>query len=263
MEKIALSISDLSCYSKSSLTVTLPVLENMGIETAVLPTALLSTQSDGFDDIYSKDLTKDAEKILEVWTDLDLSFDAIYSSYLSDYRQTKLVENIVERFRRKGGLFLVDPVLGDEGKLYQLLTEDHVSSMKELITFADIITPNFTEAKLLSNGDTVEDVAKNLSLMGPEKVCITSIPDNKGNLYNIALENNVIKEFHFKNVNASFPGSGDLFASLLLGFTLNGNDFFTSVEKATHISTDAIKTSFEKNREKRRGISLSEVLKNL
>ena len=134
-----LAIHDLSCFSKSSLTVALPVMEALSVETAVLPTALLSTQTDGFDDIYIRDLSGDMTAIDGRFSSLGLRFDGIYSGFLASVEQIDIVSSIIDKYAT---LTLVDPVMGDDGKLYQTITEDHAAAMIRLARKADIITPN-------------------------------------------------------------------------------------------------------------------------
>ena len=149
-----LAIHDLSCFSKSSLTVALPVMEALSVETAVLPTALLSTQTDGFDDIYIRDLSGDMTAIDGRFSSLGLRFDGIYSGFLASVEQIDIVSSIIDKYAT---LTLVDPVMGDDGKLYQTITEDHAAAMIRLARKADIITPNFTEASIIAG--SIRDIS--------------------------------------------------------------------------------------------------------
>ena len=270
--KSALAIHDLSCYSKSSLTVVLPILECAGVECAVLPTAILSTQSDGFEDIFSQDCTNSCSTIIEKWKSLDFHFDAIYSGYLASSKQEELVLSSISAFKKKDTLVLVDPVLGDNMSLYQGFTDMHIKQMRSLIKKANIITPNWTEAQLLLNGKAVDESttlsiastkAKELYKESGASVVITSVPLSLGNLVNLAYDGSEVRCFSNDLLSPSLPGCGDMFASLLLSLLLENNSFFVSVRMAGEITTAALKESLRCNREKRMGIMLKPALKLL
>ena len=198
-----LAIHDLSCYSKSSLTVVLPVLEALGVETAVLPTALLSTQTDGFDDIYIQNEDEAMGEILNRFFSLHLSFDGIYSGFLAS---ASVIERVLSLISASSALALVDPVMGDDGKLYQTVDEELCSAMFRLVRKADIITPNFTEAMILTQMDdgfrpqgqkAIRDQIAVLRSLGPAKGVITGIPLQAGGLGNAAWDGNEIRLFQY------------------------------------------------------------------
>lgn len=261
MSKLALAIHDLSCYAKSSLTVVLPVLEALSVECAVLPTALLSTQTDGFDSLYFQDETDAMKEIAKKHDELKLEYDGIYSGFLGSVEQVEIVESII---KKHNALSLVDPVLGDNGALYQTMTERHVDAMKELVRLADIITPNYTEAGLLmgktlpecANQRDIKEIVDALLKLGPDKGVVTSVPLALGSRANIAYQDGTFRIFSFDELNVSYPGAGDLFASILFSLILNGKNFFLSSQIATQISTEAVRYAHMTNRERRMGISL-------
>ena len=239
------AIHDLSCYAKSSLTVVSPILEAMGVETCPIPTALLSTQTDGFDGYLFEDLTTQMQKVISHWERLELVFNAVYSGFLGSVRQVSQVEAFINAQRRLGDpLILVDPVLGDAGTPYGPMDEALVSEMRSLVAQADIITPNTTEAALLlghgwNPEDSASDVysyAKALSELGPKRVAITSVmlegSHDKCSVAWFDREHNDFGIFSHDRIDASYPGSGDLFASLLCGLSLWGWPFPTAVEQA-------------------------------
>ena len=268
MGKVALAIHDLSSFAKSSLTVVLPVLEALGVECAVLPTALLSTQTDGYDSIFFQDETEAMEKIFEKHKELGISYDGIYSGFLGSVEQMEIVEKIMDSFP---SLHLVDPVLGDNGKLYQTMSPRHVENMTRLVKKADMITPNYTEA-LLPTGSTfqeglsmkdIDSLVAKVKELGPEMGVITSVPLKLGMLGNIAYSEEETRVFHFEDLGVSYPGAGDLFASILFSLYLNGHSFFTSSHIATEIASEAIRYSMHEGRERRRGIDLEPVFKEI
>lgn len=268
MNKVALAIHDLSCYSKSSLTVVLPVLEALGIECAVLPTALISTQTDGYDSIYFSDETEAMRSIFEKHQELGIEYDGIYSGFLGSSAQIEVVENILDSSK---GLKLVDPVLGDNGKLYQTMTSEHVSEMRTLVSRADIITPNYTEASLLTgidykegvNQKDISEIVSALKELGPKCGVITSINLKLGIKANVAYIDDELRIFPFEEHSISFPGAGDLFASILFSLLLGGKNFFTSSLTATEIASDAVAYTSRIGRERRRGISLYPVFEEI
>ncbi len=264
MEKLALAIHDLSSYSKSSLTVVLPVLEALKVETAVLPTALLSTQTDGFTSFFIKDNTEVMEKILDEYEKLSLRFDGVYSGFL--YNQSQI--EIVKKASSLSPLLFVDPVMGDNGLLYSTMDKSYVNAMRSLVEMADIITPNYTEAVLLTSSEfkseltmgDVNDLVGDLRKLGPKKGVITSVPLSLGQLVNVSYSDSETRLFSFENEGISFPGAGDLFASVLFSLTVREMAFFESALIATSISSKAVSQSRKENRERRRGISLESVI---
>ena len=148
-----LAVNDVSCIGKCSLSVTLPIVSACGITCDVLPTSLLSTHTGGFTGYTFRDLTEDMRGVLAHWKTLGVQFDIIYSGYLGSVEQIRLVEQLKNEFLAKGGKLIVDPVMGDSGKLYDRFDNDFVCHMRELCKLADYILPNFTEACFLSGTD--------------------------------------------------------------------------------------------------------------
>ena len=261
-----LAIHDLSCYSKSSLTVVLPVLEALSVETAVLPSALLSTQTDGFDDIYVRDNLASMKAIISCFERLGLSFDGIYTGYIGSADEIELVRDFVSS---SSCPVLVDPVMGDGGELYQTVDSKAVDATIRLVRKAGIITPNWTEAEIITDlgyrgkkatGTMIRDEIKVLKSLGPGKGVITGIPLESGGLGNAAWDGDEIRLFQYEDKGVSFPGSGDLFASLLFGLLIKGDSFFGSVLHATDIATYAVHMTKKAGRERRLGIMLSPVM---
>ena len=144
MKRIA-TVQDISCLGKCSLTVALPVISAMGVECSVLPTAVLSTHT-MFSGAYIRDLTGDIPHILDQWQEEEFRFDAVYTGYLGSKEQLDLMSDMFHRFRREGNLMIVDPVMGDHGRLYQGFDTEFARQMGELCGVADIMVPNLTEA---------------------------------------------------------------------------------------------------------------------
>jgi len=256
---------DLCCYAKSSLTVVIPTLEVMGVEVCPLPTALLSTQTDGFDHYHFEENTESLVKILKHWDYLDLGFDAIYSGFLGSHEQVNLVLRFIEKQRSKhASLVVVDPVLGDAGKAYAPVDEKLINEMRTLVQEADLITPNTTEAALLLNRPMQKDFtkeeilswAKELSQTIGSSVVITSVP--LGDEHAVAYcHAGFCSLVYYEKLAASYPGCGDLFASMMTGFLINKVPFQTAVEKSVAYSFLAIDRTLKAGYERRHGISPS------
>ncbi len=261
-----LALHDLSCYSKSSITVVLPVLEALGIETAVIPTAILSTQTDGFSDIYTEDRENELVAIYGKLKEIGTEFEGVYTGYIATTSEIDAIRSILSK---ESGLKLVDPVMGDGGELYQTLTREHAEHMMRLVRGADVITPNFTEAMILTGLEDgirkvgqrdIYDLVSVLRSMGPEKGVITSVPLIAGGLGNIAWSDDEIRMFQYDDLGVSYPGSGDLFASVLFGLLVRNESFFGSVSHATGIATSAIAYAKESGRDRKLGITLKPVM---
>ena len=149
MMKRIVTIQDISCFGKCSSTVALPLISAMGVEAAVIPTAVLSTHTGGFTGYTFRDLTADIPKIAQHWKSLQLEFDGIYTGYLGSREQIQIVSNFFDQFRSSNTKIVVDPVMGDFGKFYAGFTMDFVAEMRQLCQKADIIVPNLTEVSLL------------------------------------------------------------------------------------------------------------------
>jgi pyridoxine kinase len=181
VKKVA-AIHDLSGMGRVSLTVVIPILSSMGFQVCPLPTAILSNHTQ-YPDFTFLDLTDEMPRIIAEWKRLEVEFDAIYTGYLGSPRQIQIVSDFIRDFRRKDSLTVIDPVLGDNGKLYSNFNESMVAEMQHLVTHADVITPNLTELFYLldrpykeSNTDQeLKEYLRCLSDKGPEVVIITGV----------------------------------------------------------------------------------------
>ena len=271
MQKTCAAFHDLSCYAKSSLTIVLPVLEVMGIEECPVPTALLSSQTDGFDSYYFEDTTLALTSILKAWDELALSFDALYSGFLGSDDQVAIFQAFITRQReRSSPLVLVDPVLGDAQELYGPITQAHVVAMRSLVCCADVITPNVTEAALLLETKYKESFsesealhwARKLTLQTGAMVAITGVALSNG--YAVACcDKNDVFLVPFKMIDASFPGTGDLFSSILLGNLLCKQSFQNAIINAVEKTSAAISRTLDSGHERRHGVSSTLILKDL
>ncbi|MBK5201830.1 MAG: pyridoxamine kinase [Spirochaetaceae bacterium] len=270
-----LAIHDICSFSKSSLTVVIPIMETLGIEVSPLPTAILSTQTDGYKNIYFKDLYDSLNEIFQHLKNENCSFSSVYSGFLSNYKQVKQVKKICQYYKEKDeSLIIIDPVLGDNNEMYKNINNEHVEAMRDLVSIADYITPNMTEVALLLgikfqknySIDKIKEILINLSKLGSKNSIITSIKLNKNNenIFNASIDSNKNINFYSSSrVDIHYPGTGDLFTSLLASKLIKGNELNESIIFATGIIYDTIKASVDNKRQEKLGISTIEAIKLL
>ncbi len=258
------AIHDLSGVGRCSLSVILPTLSAMGIQVCPVPTAILSSHTGGFGDVVMRDLTDYILPALEHYKRLDFGFDCIYSGFLAS---TDQIDHCLEFFSSyPNALKVVDPVMADHGKPYKTCTPELRKRMSELAAVADIITPNMTEAAILLGEDPhlmprsaaeMKSILVRLSEMGPETVVITSAY-SAGECYNAGYSRDTNKFWRvpYAQVNASYPGTGDVFASVLTGSVLRGDSLPIAMNRAAAFLELAIKTTYSYSTDTREGIML-------
>lgn len=268
------AIHDLSGFGRSSLTVIMPILSTLGIQVCPLPTAVLSAHS-AFKDFHFHDLTSEMLPIINHWKELELKFDAIYSGYMGSITQIDIVSDFIDAFKNENQLIVVDPVLGDNGKLYKSFSSEMVNQMRKLVKKANVITPNLTEAALLLNEEYTENISEKtlknwalrLSDFGPETVIITSAPvfENKNKTSVIAY--NKSDERYWKVVcdfmPANYPGTGDAFASVITGSLIQGDNLPMAIDRAVQFISIAVRATFGYKYHSNEGIMLEKVLSSL
>ena len=252
-----LAINDISCVGKCSLSVSLPILSACGVTCDVLPTAILSTHTGGFSGYTFRDLTSDIPDILQHWKSLGMRFDFIYSGYLGSEEQIALVSQIKREFLAENGKFIVDPVMGDSGKLYAGFSESYVEKMRELCREADYILPNLTEACYLAGAPYPhfsEAVMQNLSKLCPRPI-VTGIHQKNNVLVAYAGESGKMETYSSENVEGFFCGAGDVFASAFVGALARGKTETQAIVLATDFTTAAIRRSALEVSDKRYGLN--------
>jgi pyridoxine kinase len=222
-----LTIQDISCVGRCSLTVALPILSAAGLETSILPTAVLSTHTGGFEGYTYRDLTTDIMPISEHWKSLGLTFSAIYTGYLGSFEQLEIVSTIFDEFKAQGGTILVDPVMADNGVLYGGFAETFPAGMAKLCGKADIIVPNLTEAAFMLGepyvGDNydktyIDGLLKRLRSLGAPNVVLTGVSLEPGKVGTATFDGNSINYYATKRVDGYFHGTGDVYASAFLAY---------------------------------------------
>lgn len=272
-QKRAAIINDLSGIGKCSLSVAIPLLSIFNIEACPLPTAILSNQT-GFDKFSFYDLSASMRDTLEIWQENNEHFDAIYTGFLGSENQIDMIEKLI-KFNNKG-IVIVDPVMGDNGSMYDTYTLSLCNKVRELVSMADIITPNITEAVILAEEDLNEyninnidinkakSIAKSLSKLGPKYIIITGIIIGS-NIFNI-LYIKEKDEFYMEKSpynNYSYSGTGDIFASLITGYVLKGDDIKVAVRKASNFISKAINRTIKLSTDPRYGIQFEGILKEI
>lgn len=268
------AIHDLSGFGKASLTIVIPTLSSMGIQVCPLPTAILSTHTGGFTGFSFLDLTDEMERIVAHWKTVGTKFEAIYSGFLGSPRQVDIVSRFIDDFHNEGQIVVVDPVLADDGQLYQTMGQDMVDGMRKLAAKANMVTPNITELALLVGEPYREEVSldeikrwmKELSTNGPKYIVVTSVPvQETGQSSVIGLDAPSNRFWRVKNdkLPVSYPGTGDTFTSVLLGSMMRGESFPTALDRAVQFVSLAIRWSFGFDHEHREGVAIEAVLHTL
>ncbi|MBR2327710.1 MAG: pyridoxamine kinase [Clostridia bacterium] len=248
--KRVMAIHDIACYGKSSLTVVLPAMSALGAEVVPLPTALLSSHT-GIKNATFLPLDKEMHAILNHWESEKVDFDCIYSGFLGSADQIDTVLSVFEKY--PSAFKAVDPVMGDNGVKYKTYTDEMCEKMVRLVTKADIITPNYTEACMLLNMpyeefpdlSKVETAARKLCELGPRTAVITGVREGD-NIINVAYDR---KEGVFtgscKYVKRRYDGTGDLFSSVFFGLMLENGDVKASLSRASEFIRDVVKYTAE------------------
>ena len=251
-----LAINDISCVGKCSLTVALPIISASGVTCDILPTAILSTHTGGFEGYTFRDLSSDIPAIIAHWKTLGLQYDIIISGYLGSIDQIEMVKSAKEALLREGGLMIVDPVMGDNGKLYAHFDGKFVEAMKGLYRIADIIVPNLTEACCLTDTDYAnvregdyEAILQKLTKLCPrpsitgcdetaagadgktERVSTVFYTDSDGSFRRCTTE----------KIEGAFHGAGDVYASALVGCLARGLQMHSAVRIAAEFTKNSIR----------------------
>lgn len=269
-KKIAV-INDLSGFGRCSLAVSLPIISHMRIQCCPFPTSILSNHT-GFEQFFFDDYTDKMEPYMEQWEHLGLEFEGISTGFLGSLRQIQLVKTFFEKFKTQRTKIIIDPVMGDNGKLYSTYTPEMCDAMKELVRYADILTPNLTECCNLTNTpykpsgfsqSELFDMAYKLSCYGAKKVVISGIEMGQylGNvIYEEGSRPKIIKA---KKVGQIRSGTGDIFCAIIAADCVNGVDFEYSVRKSASFIKKCIIATEKLDIPKTDGVCFEEVLHHL
>ena len=268
------AVHDLSGFGRVSLTVVIPILSSMGFQVCPLPTAVLSSHTQ-YPQFSILDLTDEMPHMIAEWKKLDIQFDAFYTGYLGSPRQVQIVSDFIDDFRQPDDLVVVDPVLGDNGRLYTNFDESMIREMRHLAAKADVITPNLTELFYLMDkpykaDNTDEELKTYLRLLsdaGPQVVIITSVPVHGESHKTSVYAYNRVGDRYWKitcpYLPAHYPGTGDTFTSVITGALLQGDSLPIALDRATQFILQGIRATFGYEYDNREGIILEKVLHNL
>ncbi len=267
--KRIMTIQDISCVGKCSLTVALPIISAAGVEAGILPTAVLSTHT-----MFAKytfcDLTSEITPIADTFKELGIDFDAIYTGYLGSFDQLALVSKFFDDFRKEGNMILIDPVMADNGVLYKGFTEEFAKAMAKLCGKADIIVPNLTEASFMLgipynpsyDEAYIKDVLKKLTGLGCKKAALTgvSFESDKIGVYYYDSEKDSYFSYFGEKLPTSFHGTGDIYASAALGAMMRGISVEDSLSIAVDFTLECMKETMKDENHRFYGVNFESAL---
>lgn len=281
IKKIAV-INDLSGFGRCSLTAAISVIAAMGIQPCPLPTAVLSAQT-GYPSYFCDDYTEKMENFRQEWEKMKVSFDGIYTGFVASEVQIENIFKFLETFKNEHNFLLVDPVLGDNGKVHAMFTDRLCGLMRELAYKADIVTPNLTELCLLTDTDcgmvqgmmderhlltVIEQMSRELMAGGPNTVVVTGIhfqdeTDGIKKMGNLAVSREEVSLSAFPYVGGSYSGTGDLFASVIAAGMARGDKIAGSIQLAGSFIERAIANSVKEGIPRNDGVNYEQYLSML
>ena len=263
------SIQDISCLGKCSLTVALPILSAMGVECSILPTAVLSTHT-MFQNFTCKDLTDQIAPIAHHWQQEKIHFDAIYTGYLASAEQIADVCSFFDAFKTEDNVIFVDPAMADNGKLYPAFGPEFPAEMAKVCAKADVIVPNLTEASLLTglpyrteqDEPYIREMLLALSQLGPRYVALTGVSFEKGRLGVMYYdkETGTFGSYFNEHLPASFHGTGDVFASTCVGGLMNGLSLGDALSLAADYTVECIRLTLQAPDARWYGVNFEEAI---
>ena len=265
------AIHDLSCFGRCSLTIALPVLSAMGCQCCPLPTALLSAHT-GISGFTFLDTTDEMRRISAHWSQLSLHFQAIYTGFLGSAPQINLVEDFLRRFHAPDTLLVMDPVMGDHGTPYKTCTPALRQGLRELVAQADVITPNLTEAAILldipyheSQTADASELVRALSLQGQRSVVLTGYAAAPGQVGALCYDRDTrqVEAVQTATVPQDFPGTGDLFASVLTGALTRGAPLLQAARTAVDFVGSCVARSVAEGAGEAEGVDFEPLLRQL
>ena len=246
--KKILTIQDISCVGQCSLTVALPILSACGMETCILPSAILSTHTAGFSGFTFRDLTDDMPSIKSHWERENIKFSAIYTGYLGSTKQIDYVKDILKTMGTPDCIRVVDPAMADNGKLYPAFDSEYVEAMKELCASADILIPNVTEACFLSDVEYKEKydeeyiklLLEKLSELGAKTTVLTGVSYTEGKTGVTIYQNGDVSYYEHDKIAKGCHGTGDIYASAFTGALMNNKTVYEAAKIAADYTVKCI-----------------------
>lgn len=261
------AIHDISGIGKCSLTAALPIISAAGIEAAAMPTAVLSTHTGDITGYTYRDLTSDLPSMAKHWKSLGIEFDGIYSGFLGSTEQVEMVCDFIDEFRKDGCVVLVDPAMADSGRMYTTFDENFAEEMAKLCSKADIIVPNLTEAAFLLgeeyveppySNEYIESLLKRLSAIGPKKIVLTGVSFNEDEIGCAVFNGGDIHYNFSEKYDGIYYGTGDVFASALIGAYMRGKNIFESADIALDFTCAAIRRTHDAKTDTRFGVNFEQ-----
>ena len=268
-KKIAV-INDFCGFGRCSISVSLPIISAMKIQCCPLPTSIFSNHT-GYESYYRTDYTEHMNAYMDEWEKLDLHFNGILTGYLASPEQIDIVKHFIERFKRNGTVTVVDPVMGDDGRLYPAYSPILAERMRSLVSYADILTPNLTEACILTDTEYREDmreeelftICKRLSKLGPKRIVISGLEcdgDLENYVYEEGKEPRLVREH---KVGPCRAGTGDVFSSMIAADAVNGKSLVDAVTHASSFIAKVLRRTVELDIPKADGICFEEFLSEI
>lgn len=271
-QKRVAAIHDISCLGRCSLTVALPIISAAGVETAVIPTAVLSTHTGGFENYTFKDLSDNIVPVARHWKSEGITADAVYTGYLCSREQIYLVLEAARLISNDKTLLITDPVMADNGKLYKGFARDYPNYMLKLCSTADIITPNITEASLMlgtefKNGPYTEEYINGLLcglyLKTGAEIVLTGVYFDDRKIGAAVYDGNGTSYVFSERMDKMYHGTGDVFTSTLTAALMNGRSLKASAQIAANFTCACIKKTMESGTEARLGVNFESQLPSL
>ena len=270
--KRVLTVQDISCLGKCSITIALPVISALGSETVILPTALLSTHSI-FENFTCKDLSDQIMPIAQHWQSQEVKFDAIYTGYLGTMEEIDMMKEIVRMFGGEDTLVIVDPAMGDKGVLYPAFDEAYAKKNRELCGIADIILPNITEASFMTDlpykeeydEAYVKEMLQALHALGAKVSILTGVSLEPGKTGIMGYDSRSDSYFSYQNekIGAQFHGTGDLFASTFVGEVMKGLDWTDAIRIAADYTAHTIAVTMKNPKKSWYGVDFETTIPDL
>lgn len=269
-KKIAV-INDMSGFGRCSLAVAIPIISHLKVQCCAVPTSIFSNHT-GFKEFFFDDYTDRMQEYIDNWKKLNLKFEGITSGFLGSEKQINIVKKFINDFQTKRTKVIIDPVMGDNGVKYPTYTDDMCQAMNELVEYADTLTPNLTEACILTGMQYKSDnwklkelneLARMLSERGPENVVITGIRQGGFIANYVYQKGNDSKIVKTHRIGTERSGTGDVFSSIIAADAVNGEDFYKSVKKASAFVKKCIEKSIEMDIPKTDGVCFEEILYKL
>lgn len=267
--KRIITIQDISCVGRCSLTVALPIISAAGVECGVLPTAVLSTHT-AFDKFTFRDLTDEIEPISKTFSDLGLDFDCIYTGYLGSFRQLALVDDFISTHKKENTLVVIDPAMADNGKLYHGFTPEFAKAMANLTRHADLVVPNLTEACFMLgipyteeyDESYIKDILVRLTGLGAKRAALTGITFDNKTLGAYSYDSETGKFFYYANnyLPVRYHGTGDIFASAAVGALMRGQSVENALAVAVDYTHECIRLTMEDEDRRTYGVNFEEAI---